>query len=160
MVWQQCGSVASAPGMIYPQWREKPAPSPLPLPPSLSWGPTARRTYLWTPRGGMRKQGLCPQMTLSRWMAMSRRVHARRGRTQAYTPLLNSSSPFTSPWNVYYWSHHTWMHVCILDTGYWFRSVNWWWGWVNEYTLEGSEILLILFHFYLNILMEASANME
>lgn len=40
------------------------SPSSLP-PPRLSRGLSARRTYLWTARGGIRKQGFCPQMRLS-----------------------------------------------------------------------------------------------
>lgn len=47
-----------------PMKREASPLSPLP-PPSLSSGLSARRTYLWTARGGIRKQGFCPQMRLS-----------------------------------------------------------------------------------------------
>lgn len=43
-----------------PMKREASPLSPLP-PPSLSSGLSARCTYLWAARGGVRKQGFCPQ---------------------------------------------------------------------------------------------------
>lgn len=147
MVWQQCGSLTSAPGMIYPQWRERPAPSPLPLPPSLSWGPTARRTYLWTPRGGIRKQGLCPQMSLSRWMALSRRTHAR-----AHAGVKHRYAHHC--WIVpHHSSHHACLHtgvqVCQLgDDG------------AGLITTNSKAQRFCWHHFYPNILIEASTNMD